>query len=67
MLRTRGVRALTGLEHFSPFGGMNSLLSLPLWYSEDRLEPALQALDDTSRSVFGNGPLNGSIGTGQTA
>ena len=67
MLRTRGVRALTGLEHFSPFGGMNSLLSLPLWYSEDRLESALQALDDTSRSFFDNGPLTGSIGKGETA
>jgi DNA-binding transcriptional MocR family regulator len=67
MLRTRGVRALTGLEHFSPFGGMNSLLSLPLWYSEDRLESALQALHDTTRSLLDNGPLNGSIGTGQTA
>jgi hypothetical protein len=43
---------------------MNSHLSLPLWYSDDRLESALQALDDTTRSLLDNGALNGSIGTG---
>ncbi|MEV0068139.1 PLP-dependent aminotransferase family protein [Amycolatopsis sp. NPDC050768] len=44
-LRSGGVRALTGFEHFSPFGGLGTYLSLPLWYSEEHLEPALRALD----------------------
>ena len=62
-LRARGVRALTGPEHFSPFGGMNCYLSLPLWYPEDELEQALQGLGDGARSVPVNVLMNGSTGT----
>ena len=50
-LRARGVRALTGPEHFSPFGGMDSYLSLPLWYPGDELERALEDLGDITRSA----------------
>ncbi|MFI5610236.1 PLP-dependent aminotransferase family protein [Amycolatopsis sp. NPDC051903] len=41
-LRAGGVRALSGVEHFSPFGGLATHLSLPLWYPEEKLETALR-------------------------
>jgi DNA-binding transcriptional MocR family regulator len=43
-LRSRGVRALTAFEHYSPTGGMRSHLSLPLWYPEHELDRALGAV-----------------------
>lgn len=64
-LRARGVRALTGPEHFSPFGSMNSHLSLPLWYQQDELEKALQALGGSTRSLLGNDLMDDPRGLAQ--
>lgn len=44
-MRSAGIRALTGFEHFSPLGGLRSHLSLPLWYPKPELERALGSLD----------------------
>jgi len=45
-LRDQGVRALSGSEHYSPFGGFDRYLNLPLWYSEEHLRAALTVPPD---------------------